>query len=126
MHFALWLCARGIVSADDALAAIRYCDRQTPRIAQLALREHALTVEKVLRVLKRQAVSAELFGEIAIDMGYLTPEGVARLLKLQRESVPSLIETLVELMNYDRAMLHSAHAEFLEYLNVGVALEAVR
>lgn len=53
-------------------------------IGALALRMNALAIDQIDDIIETQEQAPRLFGEIAIELGYLDSKEVARLLKLQR------------------------------------------
>ncbi len=53
-----------------------------------------LTMKQVFAVLSAQVDTPRRFGETAVDLGFLKPEEVVALLKLQRERTPSVVDLL--------------------------------
>src|SRR5262249_19882510 len=53
-------------------------------IGALALRLGALTLNQIDAILQHQQANPKLFGEIGVQLGYMKPEAVARLIELQR------------------------------------------
>ena len=82
--FGAWLVERSIVTAE---AVVRALDRQNAGripLGRLAMTQGKLKVAQVFEILNRQAGSNRLFGELAIELGYLTPGELAELLLEQR------------------------------------------
>src|SRR5690606_7738122 len=75
-------------------------------LGQLAIEEGLLGVRQVLDVIRTQHLQpGRLFGEIAVDLEYLTEAEVATLLMLQQQRQRPMIDHLVELgrLTYEEA-----------------------
>ena len=109
MEHELSLVRAGIVSADDYVEALSRQEEDRPPLGQVAIEESMLGVREVLEVIRTQKQEpGRLFGEIAIDKGYLTEEQVARLLMLQRQRERSVMHYLVELGRVSQEQLDEA------------------
>lgn len=87
---------------EDAIPAWR--KRRTP-IGQILLQQRKLTMSQVFAVLKEQATSDRLFGEIAVDCGFVRKRDVRAALETQMDQGPSLVDALVEMghLTHDQA-----------------------
>ncbi len=85
----------GFMTPEQALRSFeeRRCAR--PMLGRPALSRKKLTMKQVFAVLSAHSGTPRRFGETAVDLGYLKPEDVEALLKLQRERTPSVVELLV-------------------------------
>ena len=93
MHFGLYLKNKGIVSADQLVAALEAQLATQPRIGQLALEEGIISPRDIFDVLQAQRRSPEVkFGELAIEMGLMTRDELTRLLMLQADRKRPLAE----------------------------------
>ena len=123
--FGTHLVERGLISADNLVAAMEEQVRQKPPIGRLALREGVLLVEQVWEILSLQAdhwlkepPPHRRFGEIATSLGYLAPSDVTRLMDLQSRETPSLGEVLVKLGILDQATVDMESARYLALWDV--------
>ncbi len=89
------LVENGFMTPEQALRSFeeRRCAR--PMLGKLALSRKMLTMKQIFAVLSAQSGTTRRFGETAVDLGYLKPEDVVALLKLQREWTPSVVDLLV-------------------------------
>ena len=74
-----------MVDEATVLKALDFQRQHTLTIGQLALRQQKLTVRQVLTILNTQIVSPKLFGEIGVELGYLTANDLSDLFDLQSE-----------------------------------------
>ena len=89
-------------------------------IGALALRVNLLTIDQVDEIINAQETSRKLFGEIAIELGFVQKSDVDRLLELQRfywifeigelvylrrdADLPELLELYAEFIRAQRAI----------------------
>ena len=86
MHFGLYLKNKGIISADQLVAALEAQLETLPRIGQLALEEGIISPRDIFDVLRAQRESPdERFGDLAIEMGLMTRNELMRLLMIQAD-----------------------------------------
>ena len=72
-------------------------DRLLPQLGTLAIESGKLTVKQVFQVLREQnARPEELFGELAVEAGFLSEEELAGQIYLQSLRVQTLVDILVE------------------------------
>jgi hypothetical protein len=96
MHFGLYLKRKGIITADQLVAALEAQLATLPRIGQLALEEGIISPRDIFDVLLAQSESPnERFGELAIDLGLMTHDQLMRLLMIQADRKRPLAEVLV-------------------------------
>jgi hypothetical protein len=108
MHFGLYLHRKGIITAEQFVAALEAQTRCLVRIGQLALEEGMLSARDVFDVLRAQHhAPRERFGELAIEMGLLTRDDLTRLLMIQSDRKIPLEEVLVRqgVLSPERAFL---------------------
>jgi hypothetical protein len=97
MQFGLYLKKKGIISAEQLVAALEAQQKQLVRIGQLAIEEGVLTPREVFQVLRSQSESPHgRFGEIAIGLGLMTCSQLHGLLILQMDRKRPLSEILVQ------------------------------
>ena len=70
--------------ARDALPRPGPWSRSGLTIGALSLRLDALNLEQIDAIIDRQELTPKLFGELAVELGFLSPEVVRRLLHLQK------------------------------------------
>ncbi|MCA9217759.1 MAG: hypothetical protein KDB27_32040 [Planctomycetales bacterium] len=97
MWFACYLHKKGIITGDQFAEAVREQLSRRPLLGAIAIQSGKLSVKQVMRVFTVQADDLEkAFGELAIELGFLTEEDLAQLLLEQANSAPQLSEILVE------------------------------
>ena len=96
MHFGLHLKKRGIISAEQLVAALEVQLNTLVPIGQLALEEGILSARDIFAILRAQSDSPHVrFGELAIELGLMTRDELMRLLMIQADRKRSLSEILV-------------------------------
>jgi hypothetical protein len=96
MHFGLYLKNKGIISAEQLVAALEVQTRKLVPIGQLALEEGILAARDIFKVLQAQNDSPNVrFGDLAVEMGLMTRDDVMRLLMIQADRKRHLGEILV-------------------------------
>jgi hypothetical protein len=96
MHFGLHLHRKGLITADELVAALEVQTRNLVRIGQLALEEGILTARDIFDVLRAQHRSPNArFGELAIDMGLMSHDNLMQLLLIQTDRKLPLSEILI-------------------------------
>lgn len=93
---ALRLLSRRIATSRQIQAALRVRQAERPKIGALALEQGKLTVPQVFEILRRQAMTGEYFGRIAVRLGYLDEASLRELLWLQVERSRTLADILEE------------------------------
>ena len=66
----------------------------------------------MLTILNTQIESPKLFGEIAVDLGYLTEQELSGLLEMQSKMRPFIGEILVDMKKITEEQLNSLLTEF--------------
>jgi len=98
MKFGLYLKKKGVINAEQLVAAIDYQHSKVPPVGQLAMEEGVLSARQVFKVLRCQSgIPHERFGDVAVGMGMMTPAQLQRLLMIQWERKSSLADVLVKL-----------------------------
>lgn len=108
LEVALEALSTGMVTLAELRAAASVRRKQRPVIGKLALESRRLNVSQVFRVLERQCVTGELFGEAALQLNYLEESELHELLRLQMEQTQSLSEVLLR-----EKVLSDEQVEFL-------------
>src|ERR1051326_7883027 len=97
MHFGLYLKKKGILTADQLVAALEIQLTTLPRIGQLALEEGIISPRDIFDVLRAQRESPGIrFGELAIEMNLMTRDELTRLLMIQANRNRPLIKIVIE------------------------------
>jgi hypothetical protein len=97
MKFGLYLKNKGVISADELVAALEVQQSKMVPVGQLAIEEGILTARQVFTVLCSQSDTPhERFGEAAIDLGLMTRDQLMRLLVIQMDRKLSLLEILIQ------------------------------
>jgi hypothetical protein len=96
MHFGLYLKNKGIISAEQLVAALEAQIVKLPRIGQLALEEGIISPRDIFDVLQAQRRSPDMrFGDLAIEMGLLSRSELMRLLMIQADRKRPLADVFV-------------------------------
>ncbi len=101
-RFGKFLVNNGVLDEKAVYDAMNMQMKKKVPIGQIAVKERVLTINQVFNILNKQADTPKLFGEIAIDMGYLVKDGVEKLLAFQREDMPGIEEILVMMKKIDK------------------------
>lgn len=124
MKFGLYLKSKGVIDAEQLVAALIYQQCRVPPVGQLAMEEGVLNAREVFEVLRCQSeLPHERFGEVAVGMGLMSPEELQRLLIIQWERQPELALVLVDLRTLSRARVDeelAAYRAAMERRNVVV------
>lgn len=122
MKFGLYLKKKGLITAEELVAAIDYQHGRMPPIGQLAMEEGVLSARQVFKILRCQSgIPHERFGEVAVGMGMMKPAELQRLLMIQWERKPQLAEVLVRLRILSHARVEAeltAYREAMEHRSV--------
>ncbi len=97
MRFGMYLVEQGVVSADQFIEAVSLQLQDRIPLGQLAMESEKLTKIHVLHVLSIQNKEPKLFGQIALDLGYLSKPDLADLFLEQNERLRPISEILVAL-----------------------------
>jgi hypothetical protein len=113
MHFGLYLKKKGIITAEQLVAAIEVQLNSLAPIGQLALEEGVLSARDIFDVLQAQNDSPnERFGELAIEMRLMTRDDLMRLLMIQADRKRPIADILVEQGILDERQVASELAAF--------------
>src|SRR5215813_6686396 len=97
MHFGLYLKKKGIVTAEQLVAALEAQLATMPRIGQLALEEGIISPRDIFDVLRAQRETPDVrFGDLAIEMNLMTRSELMRLLMIQADRKRPLVEIFIE------------------------------
>lgn len=95
MWFGKYLVEKNVISAKALIDVMADCFERHTAIGQLTIKHKILTLSKVIQVLNAQAIDPRPFGQIAIEMGFMTKEQLHRLIGLQQCEDPSWQDELV-------------------------------
>jgi len=98
LETALFVLEQDWATIDQIRHANKWRLAQSPRIGKLAHNIGKLTLAQVLTVLEEQRIRGKLFGETAVELGYMTSNEVHDLLSIQADFTPCLLDALVELL----------------------------
>lgn len=124
MQFGVYLVENGVITCDEFFEAVKLQLRTRPQLGGLAIERRKLNVRQVFDVLRQQCDSPEeLFGDLAVQRGYLTKDELADLIHEQLRRVTPIREILVEMdllsaeavehhyRDFRRTMEHCVHGE---------------
>jgi hypothetical protein len=96
MQFGLYLTNKGIITAEQFVAALEEQLGSLVPIGQLALEENVLSPRDIFAVLQAQSDSPdERFGDLAVEMGLMTRGHLMRLLMIQADRKRSIADILI-------------------------------
>ena len=93
-RFSQFLIKHRIVDAVAVLEAPNLTKKRSIALGQIAFQERMLSITQAFEVLNAQISNAKLFGEFAVEKGFLKNKEVERLLEKQKISPPLLGEIL--------------------------------
>jgi hypothetical protein len=98
MQFGVFLVDNGVITCDEFFEAVKLQLRTRPQLGGLAIERRKLNARQVFSVLREQCDSpVDLFGELAVQLGYLTNDELSELVHEQLLRVRPLSEILVEM-----------------------------
>lgn len=106
MHFGLHLMRKGLITAEQLVAALEAQIQSLTPIGQIALEEGLLTPRDLFDVMCAQSESPSVhFGELAIEMRLLTRDDLMRLLMIQADRRRPIVDILIQqrILTADRA-----------------------
>jgi hypothetical protein len=109
MHFGMYLVDNGVITCEEFYEALKLHMHSRPQLGALAIQTRRLSFRQVFGILRSQCDSPnELFGELAISLGYLTHEDLTQLLAEQATRAKPFAQILVELeiLRADQAEQH--------------------
>lgn len=95
-RFGHHLLGKGFVSGREILDALNIQRERTEFFGMVAVRLGKMTMDQVMEVLNVHN-SRDMFGEIAVELGFLQPQDVDEIIEAQRNSRPPIGEILVEM-----------------------------
>lgn len=97
MQFGMYLVDNGLLSTQAFYKALKLQMKSRPQLGTLAIQTRRLTVKQMFVILQEQCdTPQQMFGEIAVRLGYLTSEDLNQLLEEQSQHMASLRDVLVE------------------------------
>jgi hypothetical protein len=97
MQFSLYLKNKGVITAEQLVAALEQQLNSLVPIGQLAMEENVLSPRAIFTVLQAQSDSPDArFGELAIELGLMTRGDLMRLLMVQADRKRPIVELLVD------------------------------
>ena len=97
MQFGMYLVDNGFLSTQAFYKALKLQLQSRPQLGTIAIQTRRLTVKQMFTILQEQCdTPQEMFGEVAIRLGYLTNEDLHQLLEEQTRHMASLRDILVE------------------------------
>jgi hypothetical protein len=97
MQFALYLKNKGVITAEQLVAALEEQLGSLVPIGQLALEENVLSPRDIFDVLQAQSDSPnERFGDLAVEMGLMSRNDLMRLLMIQSDRKRPITDILIE------------------------------
>lgn len=123
MQLETFLLERGVVTPRQVSSAIDRQRESRPPLGRLAIEQETLSARDVSAILHwQQATSPRRFGEIAVELGYLSEGEIERLLALQAQQTLSLTEALLDVGIANEDACRAAAAEF-ERMLAGTRVE---
>ncbi len=123
MRIGEFLVSRGVVTKGDIVAALEDQRNNQQPLGRIALRHEILNINEIFNILRLQADRIQagsreqpdlLFGDLAIELGFMEVDDLVKLLKIQLETRPPLGETLLKLNCITAEQLESELQAFSE------------
>ncbi len=121
MRLGRFLVSRDLVTVNEIVKALEIQRQKQRPLGRIAFVESLLTLDQVATIIDLQSDGREtvqddrasdLFGELAIQLGYLAEHQVEELLNIQRRSRPRIGEILVEMGAISEFRLNAALQDF--------------
>lgn len=97
MQFAMFLVENGVITYEEFFEAIKLQMATRPQLGTLAIESRLLTFRQVFSILRAQCDEPNvMFGEVAVRLGYLSEDDVARLLAEQVGRAHPMLDVLIE------------------------------
>jgi hypothetical protein len=97
MQFGIYLVDNGVITCEEFFEALKLQLKTRPQLGALAIEKRKLNVRQVFGVLRSQCDSPDdMFGELAVKLGYLTADELTQLLHEQAVRVRSFCEILAD------------------------------
>ena len=126
MLFGKYLVEREIINADEFYQAFKAQLASRPQLGTLAVQRRLLTMHQVFAVLEAQCDRpSELFGDLAVQMDFITSDNVAQLLREQSDLMKPFKDVLVDLEILDRTQAEIYYQEFTAVVRQGMSAEMV-
>ena len=116
MRLGEYLVNRGVVQEKDVYDALDHQQRNRVPIGALALKNKILTMKQVMTVLNQQCDTNKLFGEMAVQLGFMREKDVEDLLEEQRKLCPPIGEVLLKLNRVDAKTLDRELTGYFQYV----------
>jgi hypothetical protein len=113
MQFGVYLVDNDLITPDEFFEAVKLQLRTRPQLGALAIEYRKLNVRQVFALLRRQCDSpTDMFGDLAIQSGYLTAAEVEALVEEQLRRVRPVRELLIEMGIFTTNEADQYYAEF--------------
>ena len=97
MQFGIYLVENGIITTDEFFEALKLHLRSRAQLGALAIQTHKLNFRQVFAILRAQCDAPnELFGELAVSLGYLTADDLSQLLAEQQQRSLPFLKAIVD------------------------------
>jgi hypothetical protein len=97
MQFGLYLKNKGVITAEQLVAALEEQLGSLVPIGQLALEENVLSPRDIFAVLQAQSDEPNArFGDLAVEMGLMSRNELMRLLMIQADRKRPITDILIE------------------------------
>ena len=117
MQFGLYLADNGVISAEEFLELAKLQLHSRPPFGAVAVQLRKLNCRQVFSILRAQVDgSAELFGQTAQRLGYLSEEDVARIVAEQTKRATPMRNLLTEHRFLDEETVRYHYQQFIECL----------
>lgn len=110
--FGDYLIRKGAISESQFFSVKEEQAKTRVKLGLIAVSEKMITEKQADEINRKQAVMDKRFGDIAVELGYLTNEQVGRLLSLQGNPYMLFTQTISDLAIMTVADVESALADF--------------
>lgn len=97
MQFGIYLVDNGVLTPDEFVEAVKLFNNGRPQLGAVAVQRRLLSCRQVFSILRSQCDHPDqLFGDVAIKLGFLSPEDVGALILEQSRQSVSFRDILTE------------------------------
>lgn len=114
MWFCSYLYNKGVITGEQFANAVSEQLSRRPLLGKIAIEKGKLNIKQVMKVFAVQADDLKKpFGQLAVELGFLTKQDLSQLLLDQIELAPDLADILVQqgaiTVSQKLRELHNAH-----------------
>lgn len=118
--FEAYLVREQLITADELVDALEHQFHSRPPIGQLAVTSGMISMKQAFHLVGLQMTLHRRFGELAIELGYLTDDDIESLLAQQSRLQLALSEVLVARNTLSAEILREAQVRYYSQADAAV------